>query len=121
MRALYQMHANGNGWGDIGYHYVVGDDGRSSRGKAGGDYVAGGHVYCGNLGTVGISLMGNFDVEKPTQAQMRSLQWLLITLGKRYKIDPMERPCSTARKSRRFWGTAIFFPRIAPDSTWRRH
>ncbi|MEK7562997.1 MAG: N-acetylmuramoyl-L-alanine amidase [Patescibacteria group bacterium] len=88
MRALYQMHANGNGWGDIGYHYVVGDDGKIFEGKAGGDYVAGGHVYCGNLGTVGISLMGNFDVEKPTQAQMRSLQWLLITLGKRYKIDP---------------------------------
>src|SRR3989338_469973 len=88
MRALYEMHANGRGWGDIGYHYVVADDGSIFEGKAGGDYVTGGHVYCGNIGTVGIALMGNFDVEKPTQAQMRSLQWLLITLSKRYHIDP---------------------------------
>ena len=88
MRALYNMHSNTQGWGDIGYHYVVGDDGKIFEGKTGGDYVAGGHVYCGNLGTVGISLMGNFDIEKPTQAQMRSLQWLLITLSKRYHIDP---------------------------------
>ncbi|OGJ64324.1 hypothetical protein A3F36_03740 [Candidatus Peribacteria bacterium RIFCSPHIGHO2_12_FULL_55_11] len=88
MRALYNMHSNTQGWGDIGYHYVVGDDGKIFEGKTGGDYVAGGHVYCGNLGTVGISLMVNFDIEKPTQAQMRSLQWLLITLSKRYHIDP---------------------------------
>ena len=88
MRALYEMHANSRGWGDIGYHYVVADDGSIFEGKAGGDYVVGGHVYCGNVGTLGIALMGNFDVEKPTQAQMRSLQWLLITLAKRYHINP---------------------------------
>lgn len=88
MRALYEMHANGRGWGDIGYHYVIGDDGKIFEGKAGGDYVVGGHVYCGNVGTIGVAMMGNFDVEKPTQAQMRSLQWLLITLSKRYRIDP---------------------------------
>lgn len=88
MRDLYAMHANGRGWGDIGYHYVIGDDGKIYEGKVGGDYIVGGHVYCGNVGTIGISLMGNFEVEKPTQAQMRALQWLLITLSQRYRIDP---------------------------------
>lgn len=90
MRSLYEMHANGKGWGDIGYHYVIGPDGRIFEGKAGGDYVIGGHVYCGNIGTVGIALMGNFDLELPRQAQMRSLQWLLHRLQMRYDIDPKD-------------------------------
>ncbi len=88
MRALYTMHANGKGWGDIGYHYVIGDDGKIYEGKAGGDYVVGGHVYCGNVGTVGIALMGNFEIELPTQTQMRSLQWLTARLQDTYNINP---------------------------------
>jgi uncharacterized protein YqiB (DUF1249 family) len=88
MRALYELHSNGRGWGDIGYHYVIAEDGSIFEGKAGGDYVVGGHVYCGNVGTVGIALMGNFEIEQPTQVQMRSLQWLLDRLAKRYGIDP---------------------------------
>ncbi len=88
MRALYEMHSNGRGWGDIGYHYVIGDDGKIYEGKAGGEYVVGGHVYCGNVGTVGIALMGNFELELPTQAQMRALQWLIADLEDTYNIDP---------------------------------
>jgi hypothetical protein len=88
MRALYEMHANGRGWGDIGYHYVIGHDGKIFEGKAGGDYVVGGHVYCGNVGTVGIALMGNFELELPTQSQMRALQWLIANLESKYGIDP---------------------------------
>lgn len=88
MRALYEMHSNGRGWGDIGYHYVIGDDGKIYEGKAGGEYVVGGHVYCGNVGTVGIALMGNFELELPTQAQMRALQWLIADLENTYNIDP---------------------------------
>ena len=88
MQDLYAMHANGRGWGDIGYHYVISDDGKIFEGKAGGDYVVGGHVYCGNIGTVGIALMGNFELELPTQTQMRSLQWLTARLQKTYNINP---------------------------------
>ncbi len=87
MRALYAYHANSNGWGDIGYHYVIDENGQIYQGKAGGEYVIGGHAYCNNVGTLGIALMGNFDVEKPTQTQMASLQWLIDTLGKQYNID----------------------------------
>jgi hypothetical protein len=87
MRALYQFHAVNRGWGDIGYHYVVDENGQIYEGRAGGQYVAGGHVYCGNVGTIGVSLMGNFDVEEPTQTQLKSLQWLLDLLSKQYSID----------------------------------
>ncbi len=87
MRAIYQYHAVSRGWGDIGYHYVIDETGQIYQGRAGGEYVVGGHAYCNNIGTLGIALMGNFEVEDPTQAQAQSLQWLLDTLGKEYNID----------------------------------
>jgi len=87
MRALYQYHAINRGWGDIGYNYVIDDKGQVYEGRAGGDYVIAGHAYCNNTGTVGISLMGNFDLEEPTQMQMKALQNLLATLADRYDIN----------------------------------
>jgi hypothetical protein len=87
MRALYDFHANSRGWGDIGYHYVVDEEGGIYEGRNGGKKVVGGHVYCGNVGTVGIALMGNFEEEQPTMQQIQSLQWLLNQLSEQYNIN----------------------------------
>ncbi len=86
MRALYEYHANSRGWGDIGYHYIVDEQGGIYEGRSGGKNVVGGHVYCGNVGTVGVALMGNFEEEKPTLQQIQSLQWLLDHLADSYGI-----------------------------------
>ncbi len=88
MRALYAYHANNRGWGDVGYNFVIDDQGEIFEGKSGGAYVVAGHAYCNNVGTIGISLMGNFDIEQPTQAQVQALQWLLATLADQYDVDP---------------------------------
>lgn len=90
MRALYGYHANNRGWGDIGYHYVIDDTGQVFEGKSGGSYVVGGHVYCNNVGTIGVALMGNFDTQEPTQEQLKALQWLLADLSDAYGIDPAQ-------------------------------
>ncbi len=87
VRALYEYHANNRGWGDIGYHYLIDENGQIYEGRAGGKYVVGGHVYCGNVETIGVVLMGNFEEEKPTQEQMKALQWLLDDLSKEYDLD----------------------------------
>ncbi len=87
IRALYQYHAVNRGWGDIGYHFLIDEDGQIYEGKSGGDYVVGGHAYCHNIGSIGVSLLGNFQVEKPTQKQLKSLQWLLQDLAEKYDID----------------------------------
>lgn len=87
MRALYQFHANSRGWGDVGYHYIIDDKGQVYEGKAGGKSVVGGHAYCHNVGTIGISLIGNFDEERPTQDQVKALQKLLLQLGDTYDVD----------------------------------
>ncbi len=86
MRALYEYHANSRGWGDIGYNFVIDEEGQIYEGRAGGKSVVGGHAYCANVGTIGIALMGNFEVERPTQTQVKSLQWLLADLADEYRI-----------------------------------
>jgi len=87
MRALYAFHANSRGWGDIGYHYLIDEEGTIYEGRSGGENVVGGHVYCGNVGTLGVALMGNFDEEQPTQVQVHALQWLLQDLASTYDIS----------------------------------
>lgn len=87
IRALYAYHAQNRGWGDIGYHYLIDEEGQIYEGKAGGKYVVGGHAYCNNVNTIGVALLGNFEVEKPSQDQMKALQWLLSDLGDTYNID----------------------------------
>ncbi|TSC80590.1 MAG: N-acetylmuramoyl-L-alanine amidase family 2 protein [Candidatus Peregrinibacteria bacterium Gr01-1014_25] len=87
VRALYAYHANNRGWGDIGYHFVVDEDGQIYEGRAGGKGVVGGHAYCNNVGSIGIALLGNFELEQPTQKQVAALQWLLHSLAMTYDID----------------------------------
>lgn len=87
MRALYEYHANSRSWGDIGYHYIIDEEGGIYEGRSGGDLVVGGHVYCGNVKTVGVAMMGNFELEQPTVQQVQSLQWLLKNLAEKYDID----------------------------------
>ncbi len=87
MRALYAYHSKSRGWGDIGYNYVIDETGQIYEGRNGGKYAVGGHAYCNNIGTIGISLMGNFELEQPSQSQVKSLQWLIDDLSKTYGVN----------------------------------
>ena len=87
VRAIYAWHTVHNGWGDIGYHYLVDKDGVIYEGRAGGDKIIGAHAYCANTGTIGIALLGNFLHTYPTETQLKSLRWLLMTLSERYDLD----------------------------------
>lgn len=90
MRGIYSYHSRSRGWGDIGYHYVIDGNGNIYEGKAGGDYVVGGHVYCSNIQTIGIALMGNFQESDPTEGQINALQRLLPYLAGKYELDPSD-------------------------------
>jgi len=91
MRTVYEYHTVARGWGDIGYNYVIGPSGMIFEGRAGGDYAVGAHTYCNNVGAVGISLMGNFQTGKPTDAQLTALRWLIVYVTDKYKIDPNDK------------------------------
>lgn len=87
VRAIYQYHSLNRGWGDVGYHYLIDEDGQIYEGKSGGKYVVGGHAYCHNVNTLGIALLGNFEDERPSQNQMKALQWLLSDLADDYDVN----------------------------------
>ncbi len=87
MRAIYRYHTVSRGWGDIGYHYVIAPDGTIFEGRAGGMGVVGGHVYCNNIGTIGVALMGNFNEHDPTSPQIVALGKLLPRLAAEYELD----------------------------------
>ena len=89
MRAIYYFHTISRGWGDIGYNYVIDAAGNIYEGRVGGPKTVGAHTAYHNLGSVGISLMGNFQTEKPTDAQMKVLTLLLADHAKRFRINPL--------------------------------
>ncbi|MDD3007072.1 MAG: N-acetylmuramoyl-L-alanine amidase [Candidatus Pacebacteria bacterium] len=48
------------GYGDMGYNYIIDPNGNIYEGRAGGNGVVGGHSIGFNTGTVGISVIGNY-------------------------------------------------------------
>ena len=87
VRSIYRYHAVTRGWGDIGYNYLLAPDGTIFEGRAGGDAVVGGHAYCNNVGTIGISLLGNYEHDEVTVAQRNALGKLLPMLAQKYQLD----------------------------------
>ena len=74
------------GWGMIGYHHEIAKDGTIHKGRE--HHQPGAHCYQKrmNYESIGIVLDGNFDIEMPTAAQIKSLKWLLIKISNDYKI-----------------------------------
>jgi hypothetical protein len=94
-RKFDQMHRN-KGWDELGYHFVIGNgtdtrDGQIEVGprwpkqKWGAHDKTPGNQY--NEHGIGICLVGNFDVSRPSQAQVRSLERLVAYLMKTYHIS----------------------------------
>lgn len=87
VRSIYYTHTVKNGWGDIGYHYLIDREGVIYEGRAGGKNVIGAHAYCANTGTLGVAMIGNFQSGEPSEEQLSSLRKLLNYLGTQYGID----------------------------------
>ena len=85
---IRRWHVKGNGWKDIGYHYVVELDGSVHGGRM--ESVAGAHCAGHNANSIGVCYVGGLakDGKTPkdtrTDAQKRSLLALLRMLKKKY-------------------------------------
>ena len=77
------------GWADIGYHFLIDGDGRVAEGRP--TNVLGAHAAEANNGNLGISLMGNFEVQQVPPRQMDSLERLTAFLAIKYGIDVTRR------------------------------
>lgn len=91
IQSIYRNHAQVRGWGDIGYHYIIDRQGNIYEAKFGGNGTRGAHVYDSktcrnfNVGTVGISLLGNYGTAEVPAAAFDSLArltgWLAAVNG----------------------------------------
>jgi len=88
---IRRWHVEGNGWSDIGYHFVIDRDGRVMAGRP--VERIGAHTYGHNDTTIGICLLGGYggNADDPfrehyTSEQDVSLRSLIADLQGRYGI-----------------------------------
>jgi N-acetyl-anhydromuramyl-L-alanine amidase AmpD len=89
--------ASGNPWRGIGYHFLIGNgrgmkDGEVAATFRWKDQTDGAHAGNAQYNSqgIGICLVGNFDDEPPTPAQMKSLRDLMTTLRGECRIGIAE-------------------------------
>ena len=103
IRSIYYYHAVTQGWGDIGYNFIVDEsgriyEGRYSRSYAAGEYPTGedlsgngvtaAHAQGFNSGTVGVALLGTLTDQDATSAARNSLEHFLAWKADKHGIDP---------------------------------
>ncbi|WP_421763602.1 N-acetylmuramoyl-L-alanine amidase [Ekhidna sp.] len=81
VRDIYLYHTEVNGWSDIGYNYLIAQDGTLFAGRDPGsgsqDNVRGAHFCGSNTGTLGVCLLGNYETANPTSASINTLTTFL--------------------------------------------
>ena len=86
VRFIAHLHRDRAGWADIGYHFLIGRDGRVYEGRpmdiqgahAGGD---------NNRNNIGIAVIGAFGNHLPNHRQMNTLTKLVPDLSKQHRLD----------------------------------
>ena len=85
LRAMENHHRNTRKWACIGYHYIIGRDGKIYEGRP--IKYQGAHASSNNPNNVGISLIGNFNSSMPAKSQIKSLESLLYKLRKQFRVS----------------------------------
>ncbi|MCH5346258.1 MAG: N-acetylmuramoyl-L-alanine amidase [Muribaculaceae bacterium] len=82
---IRDWHVRGNGWSDIGYHYVIYRDGSIHPGRPVG--VAGAHTKGHNAHSIGICLIGGCaaDGKTPKDTRTHAQRVALVNLVKQLK------------------------------------
>jgi hypothetical protein len=93
IRSIYRYHTVTQGWGDIGYNFLIDEAGNVYKGRfshdsgaiadnisgnnSAGNGVRAGHAYGFNAGTVGVALLGTLTSVDATSAAKTSLEKFL--------------------------------------------
>jgi len=88
IESIRASHVNARGWADIGYHYVIDPTGRVWEGRA--SWKQGAHVKDQNEHNIGILMLGNFDVQRPTPQALASLDQFLGMMMQKHRV-PLSR------------------------------
>ncbi len=85
IRQIQSLHMDSRHWSDLGYHFLIGPDGKVYRGRK--ESEVGAHAPP-NSGRFGVSLVGNFEFEKLKDKAKSSLVDMLAHLCSKYDINP---------------------------------
>lgn len=92
---LARLDADGKPWRGIGYHFVIGNghgmpDGHIEATFRWRDQIDGAHAGDATYNTqgIGVCLIGNFEQDPPTEAQLEALATLTRSLTAEYDIPP---------------------------------
>ena len=103
VRSIYYYHAVTQGWGDIGYNFLIDEAGRVYEGRYSREYAAGesptgedlsnrgvtgGHALNFNAGTVGVALLGTLTSRDTTAAARDAMERILAWKAERHGLDP---------------------------------
>ena len=84
LNSMENHHRNIRKWACIGYHYIIGRDGKIYEGRP--VKYQGAHARSSNPNNIGISLIGDFNKGMPSKSQISSLEKLLAKLRNQYKV-----------------------------------
>ena len=110
---IQREHMQNRDYGDIGYHFLIDPSGRIWEGRElryQGAHASGSN----NIGNIGICLLGNFmrkrqDGQGPTNAQVQSMEQLVIQMMRQYRFGGDALFCHSDFKN-----TACPGPRMQP-------
>lgn len=78
IQAIQNYHMDTHQWSDIGYSALIAPTGEIYQGRP--FTAVGAHTKGHNTGSIGIMLVGNFEIEKPPEIQLSTLKNLIIYL-----------------------------------------
>lgn len=84
---LYKWSRESRKWWDVPYHYLVGLDGTIYEGRD-PRYAGETNTTYDTRGHLLISVMGNYDQQKPTQEQINAISELMAWSSAKYDISP---------------------------------
>jgi hypothetical protein len=87
------LHTQSNGWDDIGYNYLIAPNGlifmgRDPQGVADEDNILGAHFCAKNQNTMGVCMLGDYMLRRPTPEAIFSLKYLLAWKLKKEQLNP---------------------------------
>lgn len=84
IKGIQSYHINSNGWCDIGYHFLISQDGDRWQGWK-DEQKVGIHTGGNNTNNVGISFLGSYHLAEPPLAQLQGamplVKWMADTYG----------------------------------------
>ncbi len=87
VRDIYYYHSMSRGWGDIGYNYLIDQQGNIYEGRYGGEGIIAAHAGPANHGSIGIAVLGNYQNEEVPEAVTNALNKLTNIKSKIHNIE----------------------------------